>query len=226
MPFWKRHEEQEDVITVSINNYGDHIVTYDQIEEYCQKNNIKKREFKDDLPFSYEIAKIIVIEGLLKTLRDDIDSLQKIQTTSKQKVNLNKSSFDKEFKDEYEWEIPKTEKLKGDEFESFVNSFLDDEFIERIKKEDKRQYTHNSANPQREKERMQRNAQFWNSYSSYDPYWLSELGFTDISQVTKEEINKRFRKFAVKCHPDHGGTDEDFRKLTKAKEDALFYIGG
>ena len=38
----------------------------------------------------------------------------------------------------------------------------------------------------------------------------------DLKKMDKEEIKKRFRKMAMKAHPDHGGDAEDFRNLNSA----------
>ena len=38
----------------------------------------------------------------------------------------------------------------------------------------------------------------------------------DLKKMDKEEIKKRFRKMAMKAHPDHGGNAEDFRNLNSA----------
>lgn len=42
-------------------------------------------------------------------------------------------------------------------------------------------------------------------------------GFQMNDSWTKKEVKKRFRKLALRYHPDHGGTDEQFRALGEAK---------
>jgi hypothetical protein len=42
---------------------------------------------------------------------------------------------------------------------------------------------------------------------------------------TREDIIKAFRRKAMQCHPDHGGTAEQFRELVKARDRLLAALG-
>lgn len=43
---------------------------------------------------------------------------------------------------------------------------------------------------------------------------------------SEEVINKAFRQKAAKCHPDKGGSKEEFNKLNEAKEVAIKIVRG
>ena len=51
-----------------------------------------------------------------------------------------------------------------------------------------------------------------------DIKWYSILGLPINKEATEEEINKAYRKLALKVHPDKGGTEEEFKKINEAKE--------
>lgn len=56
------------------------------------------------------------------------------------------------------------------------------------------------------------------------PSFLRFLGFANIPSGT-EEVNERYRTLAKQMHPDVGGNKEDFKKLKRAAEQALQYLG-
>lgn len=51
------------------------------------------------------------------------------------------------------------------------------------------------------------------------PDWKLTLGLD--GDVTKEEIDKAFRKLSMRFHPDHGGDAGEFHKLVQAREEGL-----
>lgn len=51
--------------------------------------------------------------------------------------------------------------------------------------------------------------------------WREVLGFGPEARVTKDELDKRFRKLAEQHHPDKGGNIEEFHRINGAREDAL-----
>jgi DnaJ-class molecular chaperone len=58
------------------------------------------------------------------------------------------------------------------------------------------------------------------SYSNhYVPAWSRVL---DVSPVaTLKEIKSAYRKKAMVCHPDHGGSESSMQSLNEAYHDAL-----
>jgi hypothetical protein len=57
------------------------------------------------------------------------------------------------------------------------------------------------------------------------PNWCRELEFDQIPSDAKE-VNERYRKLSQVRHPDNGGSDEAFKKLTEAKDAAKQYFEG
>ena len=55
--------------------------------------------------------------------------------------------------------------------------------------------------------------------------WRAVLGFTAFDIITEESIKKKYRKEAMKRHPDRGGTSELINELFKARDDAYRFIG-
>lgn len=51
--------------------------------------------------------------------------------------------------------------------------------------------------------------------------WRAVLGFSPDEIVYPNLIHERFKKLAMKRHPDHGGTDESFAELAMARKHAL-----
>lgn len=49
------------------------------------------------------------------------------------------------------------------------------------------------------------------------------LGIDPEAKLNKEMIEESFRSMSKKCHPDRGGTHQDFINLSSAKEIALSY---
>lgn len=54
------------------------------------------------------------------------------------------------------------------------------------------------------------------------PECFAVLQFEQVPSA--ERINERFRQLCKSCHPDTGGSEEMFRRLTEAKEQALAYL--
>lgn len=55
------------------------------------------------------------------------------------------------------------------------------------------------------------------------PSFFKQLGFTKMP-ASKEEVERKYRMLTKACHPDTGGSNEDFYKLTQAKNQALKYF--
>ena len=55
------------------------------------------------------------------------------------------------------------------------------------------------------------------------PLFCSLLGL-DHLPVSEDEIQKAYKDMAKIRHPDIGGSEEDFKKLTLAKQEALAYL--
>lgn len=55
------------------------------------------------------------------------------------------------------------------------------------------------------------------------PLFCSLLGL-DHLPVSEDEIQKAYKDMAKIRHPDIGGSEEDFKKLTQAKQEALDYL--
>ena len=54
------------------------------------------------------------------------------------------------------------------------------------------------------------------------PSCLKFFGFSDFP--TEQELKTRYREIVKKCHPDKGGSPEEFEKVTKAYDEALRII--
>jgi len=65
--------------------------------------------------------------------------------------------------------------------------------------------------------------QFWEKYLAIDKKAdaLKILGLNDISNLSKNEINQRYKKLANQYHPDKGGDNEKFTRIKDAKEQLL-----
>jgi hypothetical protein len=57
------------------------------------------------------------------------------------------------------------------------------------------------------------------------PAWAVELGLPFPPVPTRDAIAKAFRELAKSRHPDGGGTDDSFIKLTNARDEALRAVG-
>lgn len=55
------------------------------------------------------------------------------------------------------------------------------------------------------------------------PECFKVLGFERVPE-SSDEINARYKRLAPAAHPDTGGSAEQFRILTEARERALAYI--
>jgi len=55
-------------------------------------------------------------------------------------------------------------------------------------------------------------------------YYLNLLELIDDDNLNEEIIKKQYKKFALKCHPDKGGSSEDFQEIQEAYENLLEYI--
>lgn len=55
------------------------------------------------------------------------------------------------------------------------------------------------------------------------PPFLVAMGF-DREPASEDEIKGRYRQLAKVAHPDAGGSDEQFKSLTKAHDEALVWI--
>lgn len=51
------------------------------------------------------------------------------------------------------------------------------------------------------------------------------LGFKQMPK-TVDEVKERYRELAKIMHPDAGGSEEEFERLQRAKEQAIAYFGG
>jgi len=56
------------------------------------------------------------------------------------------------------------------------------------------------------------------------PSFFRFLGFQEIP-AGPEDVKERYRQLAKQFHPDVGGNEDDFRKLTDAAERAVKYFG-
>jgi molecular chaperone DnaJ len=48
--------------------------------------------------------------------------------------------------------------------------------------------------------------------------WKATLGLDPNKDYTPDEYKKAYRKMALKCHPDQGGSEEEFKKVSEAYE--------
>ena len=57
--------------------------------------------------------------------------------------------------------------------------------------------------------------------------WSEVLGYDSdgVDGLTAEEVNDRYRDLSRRRHPDAGGSDEAFRDLTRARDEALKEVG-
>ncbi|MDP2727347.1 MAG: hypothetical protein Q8P59_07360 [Dehalococcoidia bacterium] len=56
--------------------------------------------------------------------------------------------------------------------------------------------------------------------------WRQHLGFEEGQNPTVEEVKARFRERVQEVHPDTGGSQEDFVRVTRARDDAMEELGG
>lgn len=64
-----------------------------------------------------------------------------------------------------------------------------------------------------------------NVSSPAKPPWRAVMEYALDAVVTREMVKERYRRLVRKRHPDHGGTDEGFRELRDAYNQALNEIG-
>ena len=57
------------------------------------------------------------------------------------------------------------------------------------------------------------------------PWWATELGLESLAGLKRETVEERFRELAKERHPDRGGTHEAFVNLSKARSEAMAWIG-
>lgn len=50
------------------------------------------------------------------------------------------------------------------------------------------------------------------------------FGFTPHKEFSKEDVKRVYRKLALKHHPDHGGKQETFQKISEANERILEHV--
>ena len=55
-------------------------------------------------------------------------------------------------------------------------------------------------------------------------YYLDLLDLKDDDNLNEEIINKQYKKMALKCHPDKGGSNQDFIDIQEARDNLLEYI--
>lgn len=55
-------------------------------------------------------------------------------------------------------------------------------------------------------------------------YYLDLLDLKDDENLNEELINKQYKKYALKYHPDKGGSNEDFVDIQEARSNLLEYI--
>lgn len=55
---------------------------------------------------------------------------------------------------------------------------------------------------------------------SHTPSWWSVLGLNN-AMVTRDEIQSAYRREAIKCHPDNGGSHKAMAQLNVARDEAL-----
>ena len=55
-------------------------------------------------------------------------------------------------------------------------------------------------------------------------YYLDLLDLNDDENLNEELINKQYKKYALKYHPDKGGSNEDFVDIQEARSNLLEYI--
>jgi hypothetical protein len=71
---------------------------------------------------------------------------------------------------------------------------------------------------------------YWRPGSAAPPAMQTPLGdaiklLGVPADFTREDIIAAFRRKAMRCHPDHGGTEEQFIELTKARDRLLASLG-
>ena len=55
-------------------------------------------------------------------------------------------------------------------------------------------------------------------------YYLDLLDLNDDENLNEETINKQYKKYALKYHPDKGGSSEDFIDIQEARSNLLEYV--
>lgn len=57
------------------------------------------------------------------------------------------------------------------------------------------------------------------------PSFLRYMGFVEIPK-SEDEVKQKYREMSKLMHPNAGGNEEDFIKLSEAYEKSLAYVGG
>jgi len=60
-------------------------------------------------------------------------------------------------------------------------------------------------------------------FSNYIPTQEFEILGLNL-EANEEEIKESYRKLSLSCHPDKGGSKEEFTKITEAKNKCLMYL--
>jgi hypothetical protein len=250
--WWNKSKTPEDIV-VQIDGHGEYKIPHQEVIDYFNTFINNGASPSEDNDVAIKVARIVAINKLKSEfmekkleIENDINALQKLFDNLN--IELKKSKSKSSRADEWkkysrEYVDPGTDydrtskKMDSHEMDDFLNSFLGEDFVERMKEEEeharKRQWSWTNTKDQtNEQERMKENANFWNNQNYWSPGgssswsdWRTVLEISENETVTKDLVNKKFRKLALKHHPDHGGDEEEFKKLLKAKEDAYLYLG-
>lgn len=193
-------------------------ILYSQIEnwysEYCSRTPKHLRTIPD--PYYSEKSAWFIAQSIV----NDINK----------KVNTN--FFDVE-------SIEKQDKPKSSiiKTENSVDDFIFydmDKVIENAFKEKERIFKERQEEIVKQKklqEELKKQFQYQKTYVPPPPPKPKiERSFREVLQIpsgivlTKEIIKKAYFKQALKCHPDHGGTDEQFQELIDARDKAELSI--
>lgn len=55
-------------------------------------------------------------------------------------------------------------------------------------------------------------------------WWREVLEIPPYKTITREDIESQFKKLAQIKHPDHGGSEQEFRKLVEARKAARLEV--
>lgn len=187
----------------------------DWYEKYCQSVPKEKRVFTDphfDEKTCIEIAKRIVSE-LYSKIGQKFGYTFINNEPAPPPVNNVISAFAKDKSPDIDWfdqNVVMQQALKD----------LENKWKTETKKEKENIDFWNS---QKHKKTEHRPAQIIKPQPQFN--WRLVLGFNSSDMITEEKIKQKYRKEALKRHPDKGGSNELIQELFRARDEAYKFIG-
>ena len=187
-------------------------------EEYSNKVPFRQRKFRD--PHYSEKDCLAIANQIVKEMRDKMGD-KKFGYT-----------YDGGYSDNNPKKTNTTSVMVGDYDDRDIDWLNNDDVIKKSFEALEKSW----KEKQKEEQRLQQErANFWKNHQKHytapppkpEPVfnWRTVLGISENEKLTEELIKKKYRKEAMKRHPDHGGTSEKLNELFKARDIAYVFIG-